>query len=156
MRRILHLVPALCLAGTLLTACNSPGSTVTYTTYQLTCCSKADIDRVWQPGSTVELHWAVTTSTTTGLNPIHKVVIAAVLMGPFSDVNTLKHAAGATHAVQGSIITMDASVPPPPDEVTTFVLPADLPPGYYQLNLNWDFGGGNSQGAGGIVQVGAQ
>ena len=155
MKRILRLASTLCLAGTLLTSCGSPGSNaINYTAYQLTCCTKADTDQTWQPGTTIELHWMVT-STTTTVNPAHKVVVSAVLMGPFSDVNTLKHANGATHSVQGSIITMDSGTPPPPGEVTTFFLPADLPPGYYQLNLKWDFGGGNSQGVGAIVQVGA-
>lgn len=140
-----------------MTACGLPGSdAVTYTEYQLTCCTKADVERIWQPGTTVELHWIVAIASTTKVNPTHKVVIAAVLMGPFSDVTTLKHATGASHAVQGSIITMDDRAPPPPTEVTTFFLPADLPSGYYQLNLKWDFGNGNSAGAGSIVRVGAQ
>jgi hypothetical protein len=157
MRRILGWAPALLLSATLVTACGLPGANaVTYTAYQLTCCTKADVDRLWQPGTTVELHWIVETASRTTINPTHKVVIAAVLMGPYSDVTALKQAISATHAVQGSIITMDDRTPPPAAQVTTLLLPADLPPGYYNLNLKWDFGGGSTAGAGSVVRVGTQ
>jgi hypothetical protein len=156
-RRLISLVWALCLAGTLVTSCGLPGSgAVTYTQYQLTCCTTADIDQVWQPGTTVELHWIVMTSTTTTIKPTHKTVVSAVLMGPFSDVATLKRAGGATHAVQGSIVTFDDRTPPPANEVSTFLLPADLPRGYYQLNIKVDFGDGGSAGGGSVVRVGGQ
>jgi hypothetical protein len=133
-----------------------PGpSPVTYTAYQLTCCTKADIEQLWHPGTEVDLHWIVESSTTT-VNPAHKVVITATLKGPYSDIDTLKHASGATKVVQGSVITMDDSVPPPEPAVSIFLLPADLPPGYYNLAFKSDFGGGNSAGGASIVRVGTQ
>lgn len=156
MRRLLGLASVLCVAGMALGACDAQGPTVTYTQYQLTCCTQADIDRVWQPGTTVELHWIVMSATTTTINPTHKAVVSAALMGPFSDVAALKRATGAPHAVQGSIVTFDDRTPPPPGQVTTFLLPADLPAGYYQLNTKVAFGDGGSAGGGSIVRVGAQ
>ena len=157
MRRTLRWALALLLAGTLVTACGLPGtSAVTYTAYQLTCCTKADFDRPWQPGTTVQLHWIVETARRTTIKPTHKVVLTAVLVGPYSDVTTLKRASRVTHAVQGSIITSDDRTAPATDQVTTLLLPADLPHGYYRLNLKWDFGGGNSAGASSIVSVGTQ
>ena len=84
------------------------------------------------------------------------MVLTAVLVGPYSDVTTLKRASRVTHAVQGSIITSDDRTAPATDQVTTLLLPADLPHGYYRLNLKWDFGGGNSAGASSIVSVGTQ
>jgi hypothetical protein len=140
----------------LLSACGPAGPTVTYTQYQLTCCTQADVDQAWRPGTAVELHWIVMSSTTTTVNPTHKAVVSAALMGPFSDIAALKRAGGAAHAVQGSIVTFDDRTPPPPDEVSSFLLPADLPPGYYQLNIRVDFGDGGSAGGGSIVRVGAQ
>ena len=77
-------------------------------------------------------------------------------MGPYSGVTALKQASSAAHAVQGSTITMDDRTPPPTAQVTTLLLPADLRPGYYNLNLKWDFGGGSSAGAGSVVRVGTQ
>ena len=156
MRRLVGLGSALCLAGMVLGACYAPGPTVTYTQYRLTCCTEADIDQVWHPGTMVELHWIVMSATTTTVNPTHKAVVTADLMGPFSVVAALKRAGDATHAVQGSIVTFDDRTPPPPDEVSTFLLPADLPPGYYRLNIKVAFGDGSSAGGASIVRVGAQ
>jgi hypothetical protein len=155
-KRLIGFASGLCLAGMLLGACYPPGPTVTYTQYQLTCCTQADIDRVWQPGTTVELHWIVRSATTTTANPTHKAVVSAGLIGPFSDVAALKRAGDAAHAVQGSIITFDDRTPPPPDEVSSFLLPVDLPSGYYRLNIKVAFGDGSSAGGASIVRVGAQ
>jgi hypothetical protein len=144
-------------AGTLMTGCGMLGpSPVTYTIYGLTCCAKADVEQVWQPGKEVDLHWIVESSTTTTVNPNHNVVITATLMGPYSDIPTLKRAIGATRTVQGTVIEMDDRVPPPDPAVSIFLLPADLPPGYYNLAFNTDFGGGNSAGGASIVRVGTE
>jgi len=129
-------------------------SPVTYTAYELTCCNKADIEQLWQPGTEVDLHWIVDSRTTTAVSPGHKVVITATLMGPYSDIDTLKHASSATKLVQGSVITMDDSVPPAEPPVSIFLLPVDLPPGYYNLEFKSDFGGGNSAGGASIIRVG--
>ena len=157
MRRILRLALAILLPLVLLTACGFPGqNAVTYTAYYLTCCTKADIDQTWQPGTTVELHWILESASRTTVNPTHKTVLTAVLTGPYKDASTLKEASGATHTVQGSITTMDDRNPPPVTPVATFLLPPDLPPGYYNLKIKWDFGDGSSAASASIVQVGPQ
>src|SRR5580704_6099452 len=144
-------------AGTLLIACGMPrANPVTYTAYQLTCCTKADIDQLWKPCTEVDLHWIVVNGTTTTVAPTHVLVITASLTGPYSDIDTLKHSRGAAHVVQGSMITMDDRAPPPAPAVSIFLLPADLPAGYYNLAFNIDFGDGSSGGGAGIVRVGAQ
>ena len=155
--RLVHWTLALLLLATLVTACALPGpTTVTYTAYRLTCCTQTDIDQVWRPGTTVELHWIVETSKATTVNPTHKLVTSATLLGPYSDVTTLKQAIGGTHAVQGSIITTDDRTPPDAGTVSTFLLPPDLPSGYYKLNIKSDFGDGGSAGGSSIVRVGSQ
>ena len=155
MRQIVRWALALLLPALLLTACGLPSSNaVTYTTYQLTCCTKADIDQLWQPGATVDLHWIVEQSTTTTVRPTRHVVAVAVLMGPYGNVAAAKQGSGATDAVQGSVVTMDDRTAPPGPEVTTFFLPADLPPGYYRLDFKSDIGDGTSAGGGSIVRVG--
>lgn len=128
---------------------------MTYTPYQLTCCTKADIDQVWQPGATIELHWTVRTSTTTTVNPTHKATVSALLLGPYADVLTLKKAAGATNAVQGSVVAIDDRVAPTTPPVSYFFLAPDLPAGYCKLNKT-DFGDGSSAGGASIVRVGTQ
>jgi hypothetical protein len=144
-------------AGTLLTACGMPSANpVTYNAFQLTCCTKADIDQLWKPGTEVDLHWIVVTSTRTTVAPNHKLVIVGSLTGPYNDVATLKQGKGATHVVQGSVVTMDDRFPPLEPAVTTFVLPADLPAGYYNLSFKTDFGDGSSAGGASVVRVGTQ
>ncbi|HET9780451.1 MAG TPA: hypothetical protein VFR33_01625 [Candidatus Dormibacteraeota bacterium] len=151
MRRLAWLVFGLVAA----TACGagSQPPPVTFTQYQLTCCAEADIDHAWQPGTTVELHWIVMANTVTTVNPSHKAVSTAQLLGPFSDVDTLKHATAGQYVVQGSIVAIDDRVPPATPPVSVFILPADLPAGYYQLNIHTDLGDGTSLGSGSIVQV---
>lgn len=146
------------LAGVLLSACGyyAP-QPVTYTEYQLTCCTKADVEQVWRPGTTVALHLIVQKSTKTAVNPSHRVVLTSVLVGPFEDVTSLKHSSTGAHSVNGAEIVFDDSTQPAPEsQVMSFVLPSDLPSGFYQLNLRWDFGGGNAVESGSVVRVGAQ
>ena len=155
--RIFRRTLALFVPLTLLTACASPGpAAVTYTGYYLTCCTQADIDQVWQPNTTVQLHWIVESARRTTVNPSHQAVASAVLMGPYTDVATLKQAKGATYAVHGSVVTIDDRTRPSAALVTIFLLPADLPPGYYELNTKWDFGDGSSAEGGSIVRVARQ
>jgi hypothetical protein len=146
----------LVLSAIVASACGMLGpDPVTYNAYYLTCCTKADIDHLWQPGTEVDLHWIVEAGTRTTVNPTHKLVVGAALTGPYSDVATLKQAKGATHAVQGSIVRIDDRVAPSEPEVSIFLLPADLPPGYYNLETKVDFGDGSSAGGGTIVRVGS-
>ena len=153
---IIRLVLTGSLAAALVTSCDMQAApqTDTYTVYKLMCCTKADTGHVWVPGTTVLLHWDVQTVTRTGGQPSHAVTITAVLTGPFTDVSALQQTSNASETVTGSIIASDPTLPPPTPPITTFVLPPTLPPGYYQLNLNWDYGGGPT-GARTIVRVGA-
>ena len=154
MRRIARWTLAIS-AGTLVAACGMLGPTpVTYKAYALTCCTKADIDQLWQPGTEVDLHWIVETGTRTTVNPTHKFVITAILKGPYGDVPSLKKSSAATHVVQGSAVTIDDRVPPPDSEISIFLLAADLPPGYYNLETKVDFGDGSSAASGSVVRVG--
>ena len=84
------------------------------------------------------------------------------MIGPNSDLAALKqlvlteHANGDDPAVQGSVIAMDDRTPPPTTPVTTFLLPTDLPPGYYDLYLICEYGDGGSGDPRNIVRVGTQ
>jgi hypothetical protein len=93
-------------------------------------------------------------------NPTHKVFITALLSGPYSDLAGLKQIirtdfpTGDHPAVHGSVIAMDDRTRPSTTPVTTFVLPADLPPGYYDLTLIWEDGNGGTGDPHNIVRVG--
>src|SRR5207237_2196953 len=98
----------------------------TYNAYQLTCCTKADIEQTLRPGTTVGLHWIVETSSRTTVNPTHRVTITSKLLGPYDDVASFKSSKPATHTVNGSVTTFDDRRPPPTESlVATFELPQD-------------------------------
>jgi hypothetical protein len=119
--------------------------------YQFTCCTDADINQVWHPGETVMLHWHAESATPDGTNTPNDVLLTAVLSGPYGDVPALKKGGGVPYAVQGSVVrTNDRSATSP---VTTFILPSDLPAGYYSLTIKVDRGRGNSMSAGSVVRV---
>ena len=170
MRRVLRWTLILLLPATVLSVWLVPGL-VTDSTYSLTCCTQADINRPWQPGTNVDLHWTVESESGANLlldrvfetNPTHKVSITALLSGPYSDLAGVKQNIQggsplgdhpATADVHGSVIAMDDRTRPSTTPVTTFVLPADLPPGYYDLILLWEDGNGGTGDPTNIVRVG--
>lgn len=172
MRRVLRWTLVLLLPATVLSVYLVPGQ-VADTPYNLTCCTQADINRPWQPGTTVDLHWTVESESGANLldrvfdkfeNHTHKVFITAVLSGPYSALAGLKQiilsgTSAGDHpatAVHGSVIAMDDRTRPSTTPVTTFVLPADLPPGYYDLTLIWEDGNGGTGDPLNIVRVGTQ
>jgi hypothetical protein len=163
-RRVFRWTLILLLPATVLSVWLVPGL-VTDSPYSLTCCTQADINRPWQPGTTVDLHWTVASDNlfdrVFDKNPTHKVFITALLSGPYSDLAGLKQiilvagaGAGGSSAVHGSVIAMDDRTRPSTTPVTTFVLPADLPPGYYDLVLIWEDGNGGTGDPTNIVRVG--
>jgi hypothetical protein len=144
---------------------------LTDTGYDVTCCTQADIDQPWQPGTTVELRWTVESGGPNlpdrvfdrFENPTHKVSITAVLSGPYSDRAAVNQAIqqGPTGdipavTVLGSVTAMDDRSRPSTTPVTTFALPADLPAGYYDLTLLWEDGNGGIGDSRNIVRVGTQ
>jgi hypothetical protein len=148
-RRVLRWTLVLLLTATLLYAGKL---SVTYTAYNLTCCTQADIDRLWQPGATVELHWMVESRTRIKGNPemgSDGVVITADLTGPAT-------AGLGYRTVHGSVIAMDDRTPPSTTPVTTFLLPTDLPPGSYNLGLMWQYRDGGIGDPTHFVRVGTQ
>lgn len=170
MARVLRWALVLLLPATVLSVWLVP-VLVTDSPYSFTCCTQADINRPWQPGTTVDLHWTVEGQSESGAdlldrvfdkfeNPTHKVFITAFLSGPYSDLARLKQmirtcpCPAGDHPVSGSVITMDDRTRPSTTPVTTFVLSADLPPGYYDLTLMWEDGNGGTADPHNIVRVG--
>ena len=172
MRRVLRWTLILLLPATVLSVWLVPGlvtGLVTDSPYSLTCCTRADINRPWQPGTTVDLHWTVKSDNLLDLvfdtNPTHKGFITALLSGPYSDLAGLKQSiltgtpAGdhpAATSLHGSVIAMDDRTRPSTTPVTTFLLPTDLPPGYYNLGLYWSYRDGGIGDPTNFVRVGTQ
>ena len=159
MSRMATLAIAALVAAAPLAGCGPAGPSAdgpTYSRFQFSCCDKSVMKQTWKPGSTVELHWIAKSATHTTDSKAYPITLSAVLTGPFGDVQTLKNVATSGGTVSRMVTTplIATNDRNPIAPVSTFVLPADLAPGYYNLTTKVDSGGGNWYSAGGIVQVG--
>ena len=156
MRRIPRLTIAGMVAAGFLAGC-SPSSAgqsgVTYARYRFTCCTTSDIQSAWHPGETVSLHWIVVAAGATADSRPLPIIITAVLAGPYVNVNGLKGGAPAARTLPAAVLNTDDRNPTAP--TSTFALPSDLAPGFYNLAFKVDYGGGNSLAGASVVQVGA-
>ena len=156
MRRIPRLAIAGTVAAGILGGC-SPSSAgqsgLTYARYTFTCCTASDIQSAWHPGETVSLHWIVVAAGATADSRPLPITITAVLAGPYASVKGLKGGAPAAKTLPAAALNTDDRNPKAP--TSTFALPSDLAPGFYNLAFKVDSGGGNSLGGASVVQVGA-
>src|SRR3989442_1146459 len=156
MRRIPRLAVAVTVAAGFLGGC-SPSSAgqsgVTYARYSFTCCTASDIQSAWHPGETVSLHWIVVAAGATADSRPLPINITAVLAGPYANVNGLKGGAPAARTLPAAALKTDDRNPTAP--TSTFALPSDLAPGFYNLAFKVDYSGGNSLAGARVVQVGA-
>jgi hypothetical protein len=113
----------------------------------------SDVQSAWHPGETVSLHWIVVAAGATADSRPLPITITAALAGPYASVNELKGGAPAARTLPAAALTPDDRNPAAP--TSTFALPSDLAPGFYNLAFKVDYGGGNSVGGASVVQVGA-
>jgi hypothetical protein len=89
--------------------------------------------------------------------PPSALILSAVLMGPFSKVAALKNAirGGRDHsAVRFAAPQLRISRNPPRSPVSVIAIPADAPPGFYDLQIRVVFSTGGSVSGDSIVTVG--
>ncbi|MGC4815186.1 hypothetical protein ACLQ29_32135 [Micromonospora sp. DT228] len=161
LRMKMRWVPLLaCLVMPLLAACDAdpadPAGPVTATSVTYSCCEARDVDRPYQPGQTLTVHWAVESPDEPGGTP-PQVELTARLTGPFAAVGDLKAATEGTPTVPGLVTFAAAPVRPSgtPDErpISTIVIAADAKPGYYNLVTAVVGGDNTASGGGSVVRV---
>jgi hypothetical protein len=153
MRRPLFALPIMALFSLLLlSACSASSQPVqTYPISTFSCCVADEISSAWHPGQTVTLHWAVQLGTPTTDNSASVIIITGELIGPYKDVATLKSGSAASRIVTlATIKTTNRALALPP---SVFTLPANLAPGFYDLQFNFDYGGGNGSSSASVIQV---
>src|ERR1700737_2337279 len=128
----------------------------TYPTNSYSCCAENTGNNSWHAGQAITLHWVLHQGTTTDANT-HQIVLSVSLTGPFASVDALKQAtsqgtkpAGVRTITAAPISTTDRTIGEP---ASLLDLPADLPPGYYNLDAKAATGGG-SAGGGAVIVVG--
>jgi hypothetical protein len=149
-RQPLRLVIGFAILTWLLGGCGGGQAGQTYTRYSFSCCTADDVQG-WYPGKTVSLHWVAQNAGVSADNRDVPITLTATLTGPFADVTSLK--GGAAPATTLSLPTLVADNRIPTTLTSSFTLPADLAPGFYNLAFTDDYGNGNSWGGGSVVQV---
>jgi hypothetical protein len=126
-----------CLVMPFLAACGAePSGPVAAAPVTYSCCESRDVDRLYQPGQTLTVHWTVESPEEPGGTP-PQVELTARLTGPFATVGDLKAATEGTQTVPGLVTFAAEPVRPSgtPDErpVSTIVIGQEAKPGYYNL-----------------------
>jgi hypothetical protein len=135
-----------------LVACGStPAAVEVRPLYQYTCCTKADVERIWMPGEPFALHWIAQSAPGTNAPNPRYVVLSAELVGPYPDASSLKKGGGAVRTLRAPDVTADTWQPE--DVVSAISLPSDLPAGLYDLRFKVAIAGGSMGGAS-VVRVG--
>jgi len=150
-----RLVVVVCLAVPALAACGpGPGPVDPATPPSYTCCEQRDVERRYQPGQTLTLHWTVTPGR--GRPPVTpQAELTARLTGPYPDAAALKAQSSGPEAT-GELSYPAATVRPTgaADErpVSVIQVGTDALPGYYNLTWSATEGHGRVSGAS-VVQV---
>ncbi|MGN9803046.1 hypothetical protein [Micromonospora sp. L32] len=144
-----------CLVMPLLAACSAePSGPVAAAPVTYSCCEARDVDRLYQPGQTLTVHWTVESPDEPGGTP-PQVELTARLTGPFATVGDLKAATEGT--VPGLVTFAAAPVRPSgaPDErpVSTIVIGQEAKPGYYNLVTSLVDNDNTASGGESVVQV---
>jgi hypothetical protein len=124
---------AWCLgAGALASGCGAASvPAVTYAQYTVTCCQSADVNQLYHPGEALVVHWMVVPATRTASDVATTLTLSVTLQGAYSSVTTLKSGGPAAYTLHAAAVTTTDRSPTAPTSVIQ--LPADLPPGYYDL-----------------------
>jgi hypothetical protein len=136
------------------TACAGPaaqGARVSYT-----CCSASVTAPSWHPGQQLPVTWTRVGNVPTGQS-IQPVTLSAVMTGPFSSATALKAAInqGRGGSVTARAANITISRNPPRTPVSVITIPANAPPGFYDLEFTMTLGlGGGSASGESIVTVG--
>ncbi|GGM56393.1 hypothetical protein ACFFX1_29475 [Dactylosporangium sucinum] len=135
-------------------SCTATPSIPTGTATTYTCCEAADIDRDYQPGQTLTVHWTVVPGTLTAGGPAHEVELNARLTGPYATVSDLKTASG-NDLEGGSTFTADPVRPSGQageQPVSSILIPLTAAAGYYDLITSVS-GPPGSYGGASIIRV---
>src|SRR5450759_4787189 len=106
------------LAATVITstvACSSqapteaPTGAATRATFSYTCCTAADVDRVYHPGDVMSIHWIVLQGTPTSATQPTQCNLSVRRHGPYADDSSLKEHGGkcAASITAAPIVTFD-------------------------------------------------
>ena len=130
--RLIRAVPFVCLASAL-AACTSAPPASQDRGPRYTCCEANEIERAYQPGETLTIHWIVNPGTRMS----GEIELNAHITGPYATADNLK-ASGETGSAIGGPQTVTAEPIHPTGDVgerpaSIIVIPRTARPGSYNL-----------------------
>ena len=141
-------------AAVVLAACTGPQSNVFYASHGYACCAELAGNATWHPAQQLALHWTPEPQRMTTDDVPHQIVLKLSLTGPFDTVDALKRAisqrAAGARTINAEPLTVNDRTYDTP--VSMLRLPADLAPGYYNLDAESSSAGGSS-GGGAVVII---
>jgi hypothetical protein len=147
----LRLVTAACIVSAL-AACTPAAPAPTPARY--TCCDANDVNKIYEPGQTMTVHWTVVPGQPGAPPP--QVTLTASLIGPYASVEDLKAAnADVTTPTGDSALTARPVRPtgqPGEQPVSVIAIPTTAVPGYYHLLTTAAEPGGRVSG-GTVIEV---
>ena len=140
--------------GLMLSACAEQPAM--YGAHSYSCCAET-VGTTWlHAGQNLTLHWQSTPPYRTTDATAHPIVLSLSLTGPFANVAALEQAmsqglkpAGVRTITAVPVAANDRMVESPSSQL---LLPADLPPGFYNLATQTTEAG-QSSGGGAVVKV---
>lgn len=98
-----------------------------------TCCEAADIDREYQPGQSLTLHWIVVPGQPGAAGPTRQFELRAQLAGPFATVGELRSSADPAGGATFTAAPVSPAGQPGENPVSVIQIPATAAPGMYNL-----------------------
>ncbi|MEU2702391.1 hypothetical protein [Micromonospora aurantiaca (nom. illeg.)] len=142
-----------CLAVPLLAACGAePSEMVAEVPPTYTCCEDLDVDKPYQPGQTLTVHWTVESPDEPG-SASPQVELAARLTGPFGTVDDLKAASAVPGLVTFTATPVRPTGTPGERPASTIVIGPDAEPGFYDLATSVVGDGNTTTSGSSIIQV---
>ena len=139
-----------------LASCTATSTTSSEAGTSYTCCEAADINRDYQPGDTLAIHWIVIPGSLRSDSPTRELELNARLTGPYSTVSDLKDAnGGGQDLAAGSALTAAPVRPsgqPGEQPVSLILIPLTAVPGSYNLTTSVS-GSGFSVESGSVIRV---
>jgi hypothetical protein len=138
-----------------LASCTATSSSSSETGPSYTCCEAADINRDYQPGDTLAIHWIVDPGKLSSDSPTRALELNACLTGPYSTVSDLKKANGGQDLAAGCTLSAAPIRPsgqPGERPVSLILIPPTALPGNYNLATSVS-GPGFSFGGASVIQM---
>lgn len=112
-----------------------------------TCCAAADVNRDYEPGQTLTIHWIVAPGKLSRDSSPRQIELNARLTGPYATVGDLKAAGDLAGELTFAAPPVRPSGQAGEQPVSSILIPPSAPAGYYNLVTSVTAPAGTTSGA---------